>query len=218
MAKERRDNKNRLLRKGESQRADGRYEYRYVDHGVRRSVYSYRLTESDKCTKGRKITKSLRELEREIEQALALGENYYNARCASLNDRVDLYLSTKQNLKQTSYENYRYMYDQFVRKSFGMKKLAEIHYSDMLKFYFHLLNDEGIQVNTLETIQNTIHPALKMAVRDGTISTNPSDGIIGEIKKTIGWEEPKRHALTDDQQERLLSFLDNKPEYKRWQD
>ena len=43
-----RDKKGRVLRQGERQREDGRYEYRYKDaHGETRSVYSWRLVESD---------------------------------------------------------------------------------------------------------------------------------------------------------------------------
>lgn len=218
MVKERRDNKNRILRTGEHQRKDGRYEYKYTENGVTRSVYSYRLTENDKCIKGRKLTKSLREMEREIQDRIAKNQSYHDAYASSLNDRVDLYLSTKSYLKQTTYENYRYMYNSFVRKTFGKKKLANIHYSELLQFYLTLLNDKGIKINTLETIQNTIRPALQMAVRDGVIPSNPADGIIGEIKKSVGWVTPKRHSLTLDQQEKLLDFLDDNQQYKKWQD
>lgn len=52
MSEKRRDNKNRILRTGESQRSDGRYEYKYTDIlGKRKSVYSWRLVSTDlyKC-------------------------------------------------------------------------------------------------------------------------------------------------------------------------
>ena len=50
-----RDKKGRVLRQGERQRKDGRYEYRYKDaHGETRSIYSWRLVESDSIPKGRK--------------------------------------------------------------------------------------------------------------------------------------------------------------------
>lgn len=40
MSEKRRDNKNRILRNGESQLSDGRYRFRYTDlDGVRRDVY-----------------------------------------------------------------------------------------------------------------------------------------------------------------------------------
>ena len=46
---DRRDRKGRILRPGESQRADGQYMYRYTDAlGDRRTVYSWTLVSTDK--------------------------------------------------------------------------------------------------------------------------------------------------------------------------
>lgn len=49
MSVKRRDKKNRVLRNGESQRADGRYAYKYIDsNGKPQFVYSWRLENTDK--------------------------------------------------------------------------------------------------------------------------------------------------------------------------
>ena len=49
MSEKRRDNKGRLLRQGELQRSDGKYEYRYYDEkGERKSVYSWKLVDTDR--------------------------------------------------------------------------------------------------------------------------------------------------------------------------
>ena len=47
--KKRKDNKGRILKDGEYQRANGQYEYRYTDSfsGKQRSVYAWRLNETD---------------------------------------------------------------------------------------------------------------------------------------------------------------------------
>ena len=48
MSDKRRDSKGRLLKQGERQREDGKYEYRYYDEkGGRHSVYSWRLVDTD---------------------------------------------------------------------------------------------------------------------------------------------------------------------------
>lgn len=50
----RKDNKGRVLNENEFQKSDGRYEYRYRDlNGKSRSVYSWKLTASDRLPKGR---------------------------------------------------------------------------------------------------------------------------------------------------------------------
>ena len=75
-----RDKKGRVLRQGERQREDGRYEYRYKDaHGETRSVYSWRLVESDSTPKGKKNGKPLRELEKGIIRDLEDNVNSYTA-------------------------------------------------------------------------------------------------------------------------------------------
>ena len=49
MSGKRRDNKNRILRNGESQRKDGRYAFKYVDaNGQVQFVYSWKLEKTDK--------------------------------------------------------------------------------------------------------------------------------------------------------------------------
>lgn len=64
---ERRDNKKRKLWKGEYQKSDGRYMYRYIDSkGNARFVYSWCLTSTDRPPSGKHSDKCLRELEKEI--------------------------------------------------------------------------------------------------------------------------------------------------------
>lgn len=56
MSEKRRDSKNRILRTGESQEADGRYKFRYIDgNGKRKTVYSWRLVATDSIPAGKKI-------------------------------------------------------------------------------------------------------------------------------------------------------------------
>ena len=65
MSEKRRDSKGRLLRQGELQRADGKYEFRYIDNKRnKRSVYSWKLVETDSLPKGKRKCVALRELEK----------------------------------------------------------------------------------------------------------------------------------------------------------
>lgn len=51
MSEKRRDDKNRILRTGESQRKDGRYAYKYLDHnGKPQFIYSWKLEKTDITT------------------------------------------------------------------------------------------------------------------------------------------------------------------------
>ena len=108
-----------------------------------------------------------------------------------------------------------YMYNRFVRPTFGKRKIAEIRYSDVKEFYFSVLKD-GIKANTLENIHTVVHPALQLAVRDGLIVNNPSDSAMTEIKRSKLWDAPKRRALTIPQQKAFMNYLESDREYEGW--
>ena len=63
----RRDKKGRILRNGESQRADGRYAFVYTDcFGKQKFLYSWKLESTDPLPAGRRPCQSLREKEKAI--------------------------------------------------------------------------------------------------------------------------------------------------------
>lgn len=217
MPEKRKDSKGRVLRGGEVQRSDGKYMYRYTDAGgVRRAIYSWRLVESDKAPEGKRSTEPLRTQIKRIQRDIDDGVSSYTAYKMTLNSFYDAYIETKYELKSSTRTNYKYMYRKYVRDEIGVKNIADIKYSDIKRFYIHLIKDIGFKPNSMETIHTILHPIFNVAVRDGFIRTNPTDGVIAEIKKSHNWEKPKRHALTEAQQNKFLDFVSNSKTYKHW--
>lgn len=226
MGKERRDHKNRLLWKGESQREDGRYEFKYYDaEGVRRTKTSWRLQPTDRVPLGKRDNGlSLREIEKEIQRDLLDGIRTSRAQEITLNQMFYDYMDSKVELKLSTRTNYKYMYKQYVQDELGNKKITEIKYSDVLRFYKNLIRKKGekkhmgsgLKLNTLENIHTVLHPVFKVAVRDGYIRTNPTDDVMSEIKKKYKWEKVKRHALTEEQQQAFVDYIAKSPVYKHW--
>ena len=62
----RRDPKRRILRAGESIRADGKYQFKYYVDGKPHFVYSWKLEPTDTLPQGKKPCLSLREMEKQI--------------------------------------------------------------------------------------------------------------------------------------------------------
>lgn len=205
MAKTRKDLRGRSLRKGEMQRSsDKRYVYSYTDPlGQRKYIYANDLV-------------TLREKEKQLVRDQMDGLDIYVAGKATVNFVFDRYMNTKTNLRQTSRSNYQYMYDRFVRESFGNKKIADIKYSDVLQFYNYLLDKQEIQINTLETIHTLLHPTFELAVRDEIIRKNPTDKVMAEVKKAFGQKTGVRHALTIAQQRAFMNHIANHPVYYHW--
>lgn len=199
MAKARKDNKGRALRKGESQRTDKTYVYTYTDpFKKRRFIYA-------------KDLQMLREKETELIKKQLDGLDVYMAGNATLNFVFDRYMATKYDLRKTTRSNYKYMYDHFVRDGFGQRKIGEIKYSDVMYFYYYLLNERNLQANTVDTIHTVLHPTFQLAVRDEIIRNNPSDGVMAEIKRKAGKNKGIRHALTVAQQRAFMNYTINNP-------
>ena len=205
MAKTRKDLRGRSLRKGEVQRAsDKRYMYTYTDPlGRRKFIYANDLTQ-------------LREKEEKLLKDQLDGSDIYVAGKATLNETFDRYISTKYNLRESTRSSYLYTYDHYVRETFGLKRIAEIKYSDVLQFYYHLLNQQGISLGTLDSVHCLLHPTFQLAVRDEIIRKNPTDGVMKEISRESGKNRGVRHALTIEQQRCFMEYIANHPIYYHW--
>lgn len=213
----RQDNKGRNLWKGEYQKPSGIYEYRYTDAlGKTHSVYSRRLTQTDKVSPEKQDEPCLRELERQIERDRQDGINTALAEKLTLNAFFEDYINNKPGLKQSTRTNYKYMYKKYVSDSLGLKKISQIKYSDILKFYNYLITDIGFKLRSMEVLHTILHPIFTIAVRDGYIRTNPTDGAMTEIKNSHNCENGKRHALTEVQQSAFMNYISGSQKYSHW--
>lgn len=212
----RKDSKGRILNSGESQRPDGRYEYRYFDNtGKRITVCSWKLNTTDRIPEGKRCKSSLREIEQQIRRDLEDGIKATHSNKITLNEMFEEYMGCK-DLKPSTRQNYLYMYQKYVSADLGKKKIANIKYSDVRKFYNSLINERNFKPNSMEIIHTILHPIFDLAIRDELIRTNPTNNLMKEIKKSHSWEKPKRHALTEQQQEKFVEFVANSDTYNHW--
>ncbi|MCD7887802.1 MAG: site-specific integrase [Clostridiales bacterium] len=217
MAEKRKDSRGRNLRDGEDQRPDGSYRYRYTDKaGNRRAVYSWKLVSTDKPPSGKRDGLSLREKEKTIESDIRDGIDSHAAAKMTLNDVFKAYMEGKRELKQSTRTNYVYMYKNYVADTIGKRKITTFRYSDIKNFYNSLITEKGFKPNSAEIIHTILHPVFEMAVRDGYIRTNLTNGVMGELKKGHDWEKPKRHALTIEEQEAFIGYVSKSKIYRHW--
>ena len=134
--KKRRLDKDRItLKKGESQRKDGRYSYRWTaDDGTRHTVYALTLEE-------------LREKEQQIARDLSDGIRA-ETKNTTLNDLFELWCTLKRGLKDNTFQNYKYMYTHFVRGGLGEHRI-----STTLDIYADVTEDT--KVKTFQELENT---------------------------------------------------------------
>jgi len=199
----RKDDKGRVLLRGEYQRADGRYQFSYTDiTGKRHYIYSKSIVE-------------LRKKEKAYQMADWAGA-YNFGETATLNMVFDRYMSTKFGLKESTYASYMQMYDNHIREDIGRYQVKNLRYSDIIGFYTYLLRTKKVSIRTVEYVNKQIFPALELAVQDGLITKNPAKGAYGNFKRASGEKARRRHALTMDEQKVFINYLDGHPVYGRY--
>lgn len=99
----------------------------------------------------------------------------------TVNDLFDLWKDLKRGLKDSTYQNYVYMYDLFVRPTFGKNRLSAVKKSDVRKFYNRLVDDKILKIATVDIIHNVLHQTFQVAVDDGFIRQNPTDNMMREL-------------------------------------
>lgn len=141
------------LRTGEVQRKTGSYMYRWTDKlGKRNTIYAATLED-------------LREQEEQIlvDQHDGIKANIKNV---TVNDVYELWCQLKRGIKDSTMKNYIYMYELFVKPTFGKKKLVQVKKSDVRRFYNQLIDDKVLKPSTVDVIHNIVHQVFQIAVDD----------------------------------------------------
>lgn len=211
---QRKDNKGRLLRPGESQRKDGRYCYQYVDtFGERRSVYSWRLTLHDRIIPGKKKEPCLREKERQIQADLF---NQITPAGANLKviDLVERYVSLKTGVRESTQASYRTVINLLKKDSFGKKRIDKVKLSDAKKWMVDLQRN-GKGFSTIRTIRGILRPAFQLAVDDDLIRKNPFSF---ELMTVVYNDSVTREALSHENERKFLEFVKEDKHFSKYYD
>ena len=198
----RRDSKHRVLRRGESIRADGKYQFKYHINGKPHFVYSWRLEPTDKLPLGKKPCLSLRELEKQIgydldSQMDPMGKNI------TVEELVQRYLMTKTGVKHSTLTGYKYVQNLMKKEPFNDKKISSIKTSDAKLFLIKLQKD-GKGYSTIKTVRGILRPAFQMAVDDDVLHKNPFSF---ELATVVVNDSLTREAITKDQMRKFLKFV-----------
>lgn len=202
--KTRRLDKSRIaLKKGETQRTDGTYDYRWTSaDGKRHSIYAKTLDE-------------LREKEAQIQIDVFEGIRA-DKRNLTVNDVFEMWCELKRGLKANTFANYKYMYNTFVRDSFGKLRIMQVKKSDVKKYYNRLADDRILSISTIDSVHTVLHQVFQLAVDDNYIRNNPTSNMLRELKLSHNFQVEKKKALTKEEQDLFLSFLKKKNQYKHW--
>ncbi len=201
----RKDSKGRVLRRGESQRKDGLYCYRYNDIvGKRRTIYARDLVK-------------LREKEDKLLVDKISGLDTYTAGHTDINYLFELYIATKTNLRDTTVITYRYAYDKYVRDTFGKKIINSVKYSDVVRFYIYLRDEVGLSLSTISSIHRLLYPSFALAVKDDVLMKNPCEDAMKPLYSSPeGKKAQKRISLKANEQKAFLDMVTKDDRFAQW--
>ncbi len=201
MSEKRKDKNGVLLRDGESQRSDGRYQYRYTDlMGERRTFYANTLDE-------------LRKTEKKVQKMSDEGLHYTEG-LINILELVDRYLVTKQGVRYNTRIGYNFVTNLLKKEEFCYRKVKDIRVSDA-KAWMIKLHDDGRHYSTLCTIKGVVGPAFDMAVEEDIIRKNPFK--FG-LTKVVPNDSETRIALDPEQLELWMDFIRNDSHYRQYYD
>ena len=145
--KQRRDSKHRVLHTGESVRANGKYQFKYVVNGKPKFLYSWRN----------------RDLESRLDPS---------CRNLTVNELVERYLKTRTGVRESTRIGYNFVRNLLKNEEFGDRKMCEVKTSDAKLFLIKLQSD-GRGSSTIKTVRGVLRPAFQMAVDDDLLMKNP---------------------------------------------
>lgn len=212
MSEKRRDNRNRILRNGESQRKDGRYAYKYIDAtGKQQFVYSWKLEKTDKLPEGKRDCLSLREKERQILRDL---DDQIAPRGGEMTvlELVQKYIRQKTGVRPNTEAGYQTVVNILKQEKFGGMRIDRVKTSDA-KCWLIRLQKDGRSYSSIHSIRGVVRPAFQMAVEDDLIRKNPFEF---QLATVVVNDSVTREAISRKQERAFLEFVKNDKHFSRY--
>lgn len=201
MSDKRRDHKGRVLKTGESQREDLRYQFRYKDaKGKRQTIYSMDLRE-------------LRAKEEEVLNAAKAGIDYAVGQITVL-ELVERYTSLKCGVRYNTKVGYNFVLGVLRKEDFGYRMINAIKTSDAQLWLIKLQKD-GRGYSTIQSVRGVLKPAFQMAYNEDVIRKNPFDFKLSDV---VVNDSQHRVSLTPEQLHTWMEFIRTDRTYKKYYD
>lgn len=213
----RKDSKGRILNKGEYQRPDRRYVYKYKDrYGKIQSIYSWRLTATDRIPAGKyedPNSKSLREQEAEIQKDLLDGIDT-NGKKMTLCELYAKQNASRANIKKSTEKGRETLMNVLKEDALGARSIDSIKPSDAKEWALRM-KEKGYAYKTINNYKRSLKAAFYIAIEDDYVRKNPFNFNLSDV---ISDDSIPREALTEDDEKRLLDFAGTDKVYSQYYD
>lgn len=202
MSEKRRDNKNRILQTGESQRKDGRYVYKYNDNfGQPKFVYAWKLVPTDKTPSGKREDLSLREKEKEIQRDLDDGIDTAGKKM-TVCELYAMQIRHNGNVKPGTAKGRNTFMNIIKEDKIGSCAIENVKMADAKEWVLRM-RENGYAFQTIKNYKRSLSAAFYSAVQNDFIRKNPFDFDITDV---IDDDTERKEALTPEQEYAFLNF------------
>lgn len=101
-------------------------------------------------------------------------------------------------------------------ENLGKMKVNQIKSSDVRRFYNLLADERNLKIATIDNVHTVLHQVLQLAVEDDYLRSNPSDNALKELKQAHNMDTEKKRALTIEEQQVFMDFLESSRQYNHW--
>lgn len=188
----RKDDKGRILEKGESQRADGTYMFRWTDlEKKRQTIYANTLNE-------------LRQKELEVTRVEKISGISWSGNKITVRQLIEIYKELHV-VKITTRKKYEYFNTVLEKIHILDIPIKDIRTSDA-KRYMMALSNLGYAYGTIQNIKAFLSPAFQMAVEDDYLIKNP---FLFRLCNIIDDDRKEKEAIPRGQEKIYLDFVKN---------
>lgn len=210
----RRDSKGRLLKSGESQRADGRYAYKYTDtFGEPKFVYSWKLVPTDKIPAGKRPDISLREKIKQIQKDIDDGIDTIGKKM-TVCQLYAKYIRQRGNVKRGTQKGRQQLMKLLSEDKLGAASIDSVKLSDAKEWVLRM-QEKGVAYTTICNSKRSLKAIFYMAIQDDCLRKNPFDFQISEV---ISDDTEPKVPLTPTQEKELLDFMQGDSVYSKYYD
>lgn len=214
MSQKRRDNKNRILNTGESQKANGLYVFKYTDgDGKPKFIYSWRLVETDRLPAGKRPCRPLREREREIRRDLEDGIDPIGKKM-TVSQLYAKFTRCRLDVREGTERSRAQLKRLLFEDAIGSREIGGVKPSDA-KEWAQRMKSKGFAYSTISNHKRSLKAAFYLAIADDCIRKNPFDFKLATVIKR---DVTEREPLSREQVDALLGFMRSDAVYHRYID
>lgn len=176
-------------------------------------VYAWRLTPADPTPKGKREKPSLREMEQQIRRDMEDGIDSKGKKMTL----CQLYAkqnAQRANVKKSTQKQREQLMRLLKEDKLGARSIDTIKPSDAKEWALRM-KEKGFSYNTINNHKRSLKASFYIAIQDDYVRKNPFDFKLSEV---IENDTKEKVALTEEEEQALLSFIKTDNVYHKYYD